>query len=109
MSKKSFRDLKNEIIELKDVLSSKNGRIAVLCLSVVQKEEKIQEYKGMIKSLEHKLSTVSDVVNERKVFKIPLRTAHRYEKVNRKCSCGKDATIKYYGKYWCDDCFNDIV
>ena len=174
--KKGYRDLKDEIIELKNVLDVRNGRIAVLSLAVASKDDKIQEYKEMIKSLEYKIRIVSDAVSEptkRKTFKIPLRTETKYEKqaaynqhnsygvaceninagefivmdelgnckkvltqtiddelykitrsviidtiINpilkeclddpEKCSCGKDATVKYYGKFWCDDCFDEI-
>ena len=94
--KKSYRDLKNEIIELKEILAARDGRIAVLLLADAKKDEKIQEYKGMIKSLESQI--------KRKSFKIPFRTDSEY----KKCSCGKDATVKYYGKPWCDDCFDEI-
>ena len=85
--KKGYRDLKNNIIELESILSARNGRIAVLCLANASKDDKIQEYKKMIKSLEYKIRIVSDAVSEptkRKVFKIPLRTETKYDKQHKK-------------------------
>ena len=127
MSKKTYRDLKNDIEDLKNTLNARNGRIAVLCLAAVQKEEKILEYKGFIKTLETRLSNINtktlaisnnvkhgtdyhpDDVAFKKTYKIPLHTETKYENPNKKCGCGKDGTIMFYGKTWCDDCFIDII
>ncbi len=92
MSKKTYKDLKNEIEELKNTLDARNGRIAFLSLATVQQESKIQEYKGMIKTLEARLSNIHtkalaisnnvkhgtdyhpNDVAFKKTYKIPLRT-----------------------------------
>jgi len=46
--KKSYRELKNEIIELKNVVNVRDNRIAVLLVGKAASEKRMQEYKDLL-------------------------------------------------------------